>query len=127
MKHRNLIVRAITSILTVVLISALFVGCAGKSKVSEEVYEGTQKYIGIFEAHKNDNYSKPTKEEMDQYIEFVNTSKKDATPEEKEILDMLGDVMIAYSTDASEVSKGGEPILFDEKLQELKTLLEQYK
>lgn len=127
MKQRKVTSKIIVLMITMMLVPALIAGCAGKSKVRTEVYEGTLKYIGIFEAHKNDNYSETTKEEMDQYIEFINNSKKNSTEEEREILDKLGDVMIAYSTDSSEVAKGEKPILFDEKAKELKTLLEQYK
>lgn len=127
MKNKRFASKITIVALAMILVQAILVGCAGKSKVREEIYEGTQKYISVFEAHKNDNYSEPTKEEMDAYIEFVNISKKDATPEEKEVLDILGDVFIAYSTDVSEVAKGEKAILFDEKAKELKALLEEYK
>ncbi|QGU94356.1 hypothetical protein GOM49_03880 [Clostridium bovifaecis] len=127
MKQRKFTSKVIVLMITMMLVPTLIAGCSSKSKIRKEVYEGTLKHIGVFESHKNDNYSEPTKEEMNQYIEFINNSKKNSTEEEREIFDKLGDVMIAYSTDSSEVAKGEKPILFDEKVKELKTLLEQYK
>lgn len=126
MKFSKVTSRFIATVLTIIIISILLVGC-GNSKVSKEVREGTLKYINIFETHKKDNYSEPTKQEMDEYIEFVNSSMAKASLEEKEILDKLSDIMIAYSTDSSEVAKGEKPILFDEKVKELNKLLEQYE
>jgi hypothetical protein len=126
MKSNKITSKVVAVLLAIMILPVLLMGC-GSTKVSKEVREGTLKYINIFETHKKDNYSEPTKQEMNEYIEFVNSSKAKATPEEKEVLNKLGDVMLAYSTDSSEVSKGGKPILFDEKVKELKTLLEQYK
>ena len=126
MKSNKITSKVVAVLLAIMILPVLLMGC-GSTKVSKEVREGTQKYINIFETHKKDNYSEPTKQEMNEYIEFVNSSKAKATPEEKEVLNKLGDVMLAYSTDSSEVSKGGKPILFDEKVKELNTLLEQYK
>ena len=126
MKSNKITSKVVAVLLAIMILPVLLMGC-GSTKVSKEVREGTLKYINIFETHKKDNYSEPTKQEMNEYIEFVNSSKAKATPEEKEVLNKLGDVMLAYSTDSSEVSKGGKPILFDEKVKELNTLLEQYK
>lgn len=126
MKSNKIISKVVAVLLAIMILPVLLMGC-GSTKVSKEVREGTLKYINIFETHKKDNYSEPTKQEMNEYIEFVNSSKAKATPEEKEVLNKLGDVMLAYSTDSSEVSKGGKPILFDEKVKELNALLEQYK
>jgi hypothetical protein len=126
MKSNKITSKVTAILLTIMIVPALLIGC-GSSKVSKEVQEGTLKYINVFETHKKDNYSQPTKQEMDEYVEFVNSSMAKATPEEKEVLNKLGDVMIAFSTDASEVANGEKPILYDEKAKELNTLLEQYK
>lgn len=114
------------ALLVMIIVPAILIGCGNKSKVSKEVNEGCIKFINVFDGHKKDNYSETTKEEMDEYVKFVNEHKKNNTEEEKEILDMLGDVMIAYSTDSSEVSKGEKPILYDAKKKEFMELLNKY-
>lgn len=114
------------ALLAMIIVPVILIGCGNKSKVSKEVNEGCIKFINIFDSHKKDNYSYPDKGEMDEYVKFVMEHNKKNTQEEKEILDMLGDVMTAYSTDSSEVSKGKKPILYDSKKKEFMELVNKY-
>lgn len=126
MKLNKLAVKVSAVILTMVFSIALLAGCGSTPKVSKEVNDGCLKFVDIFDAHKKDKYSTATSKELDDYVTFINGHKDKATAEEKEVLDKLGDVMEAYSTDSSEVAKGRKPVLFDQKEKDLKDLLQKY-
>ena len=117
---------AVTVMMVVLLIPVFMIGCSGKKKLSQEVNEGTVKFMNIFDTHKKDNYSEVTSKELDDYVAFVNSHKDKGTAEENEVINKLQDVMTAYSSDSSEVAKKGKPSYLDPKEKELKDLLQKY-
>lgn len=91
--------------------------------VRREVYDGSIQWSNFFEEHKKNNYQKVSQGDLNKYTDFVKKYEINATEEEKKVLDKTKHIMLAYGLEASGYRDGKSSDSFDNKVLELKKLL----
>lgn len=91
--------------------------------VSKEVYNGSIQWSSFFEEHKKNNFQNVSQSDLDKFTEFIKKYQNNATQEEQKILDKSEEIMFAYGLEANGYSNAKGENSFDNKVLELKKLL----